>query len=120
MIGDISKAENIYIFCGYQSVGNGIDSLASKVKSEYGLDPLSNSVFLFCGKSSSEMKILYWEGDGFVLIKKRLEDGRYRWPRNKGKKEVKLITKQQFEWLSSGLSIDQKPSIRRPKKVVII
>ena len=29
------------------------------------------------------MKVLYWEGDGFVLLYKRLENGKFVWPRNK-------------------------------------
>lgn len=28
------------------------------------------------------MKALYWEGDGFVLLYKRLEGGKFQWPMN--------------------------------------
>ena len=43
---------------------------------------------------------------------KKLKDvhGRYRWPRNKS--EVKAITWQQFDWLMSGLDIEQPKAIQ--------
>ena len=83
MLGDISKAEHIYIACGYTDMRKSIDGLAAIVQQNFKLDPFSNSLFLFCGRSSTKMKVLYWEGDGFVLLYKRLENGKFIWPRNK-------------------------------------
>ena len=92
MLGDISKAEHIYIACGYTDMRKSIDGLAAIVQQNFKLDPFSNSLFLFCGRSSTKMKVLYWEGDGFVLLYKRLENGKFIWPRNKD--EVMKITAQ--------------------------
>lgn len=72
MIGDISKAEHIYIAAGYTDMRKQIDGLSAIVQHHFNLDPFSNSVFLFCGRNSRIMKVLYWEGDGFVLLYKRL------------------------------------------------
>ena len=57
------------------------------------------------------MKVLYWEGDGFVLLYKRLENGKFVWPRNKD--EVMKITDQQFRWLLEGLKIEQPRTINK-------
>lgn len=76
MLGDISKAEHIYIACGYTDMRKSIDGLAAIVQQNFKLNPFSNSLFLFCGRSSTKMKVLYWEGDGFVLLYKRLENGK--------------------------------------------
>ena len=54
---------------------------------------------------------LIWEGDGFLLLYKRLLDGRYQWPRSK--QEVMEMTQEQFEWLMSGQTI--MPTIRKTK-----
>ena len=67
MIGDISKAEAIYIACGYTDMRRNIDGLAAYVKQAFGLDPVSNTVFFFCGRKCDRLKALYYEGDGFVL-----------------------------------------------------
>ena len=55
-----------------------------------------------------------WEEDGFVLLYKRLENGKYKWPRDSN--EAKLITQKEFRWLMEGLSIDQKTAIKPAKK----
>ncbi|WP_154532534.1 IS66 family insertion sequence element accessory protein TnpB [Inconstantimicrobium porci] len=53
---------------------------------------------------------LLWEGDGFLLLYKRLETGKFQWPRNES--EVKSISSQQFKWLMEGLAIEQKKAIK--------
>ena len=105
MLGDISKAEHIYIAVGYTDMRKQVDGLSALVTTQFSLDPFSNSVFLFCGRNSRVIKALYWEGDGFVLLYKRLEDGRFKWPRDES--EAKEITRQQFRWLLEGLAVVQ-------------
>jgi len=53
------------------------------------------------------------EEDGFVLLYKRLENGRFKWPRTE--EQVRYITWQEFRWLTEGLSIDQPKAIRKAK-----
>lgn len=104
MLNDF-QADQVYIACGYTDLRRGIDGLASIVESQFHLDPFSRTLFLFCGKRSDRIKALYFEGDGFVLLYKRLESGSFQWPRNET--EARQITPQQFRWLMEGLSIDQ-------------
>lgn len=111
MLGDISKAENIYLACGYTDMRKSIDGLVAVVKQNFQLDPTSNSLFLFCGRKCNRIKALYWEGDGFVFLYKRLENSRFQWPREQS--EVLLISDQQFRWLLEGLSINQPKAVRK-------
>ena len=113
MVGDISRATNIYIVCGYTDMRKSIDGLATVVQQQFHHDPFSNSLFLFCGRHRNKMKALLWEGDGFVLLYKRLENGSFLWPRSDA--ELKPITWQQFRWLMEGLQIEQKQSIKPAK-----
>lgn len=111
MLGDLSRAENIYLACGYTDMRKSIDGLAAIVQQNFRLDPFSNSLFLFCGHKCSRMKALYWEGDGFVLFYKRLENGRFQWPRSQ--EEVRKLSGQEFRWLLEGLSIHQPRAVRQ-------
>lgn len=111
MLGDISKAERIYIATGYTDMRKAIDGLAALVQQNFQLDPFSNALFLFCGRGASKMKVLYWEGDGFVLLYKRLENGKFKWPRDE--QEAREITPQQLRWLLEGLSIEQPKAVKK-------
>lgn len=110
MLGDITVAKDIYIACGHTDMRKSIDGLAAIVQEQFHLDPFSKSLFLFCGKRRDRMKALLWEGDGFVLLYKRLENGRFKWPRHES--EVRTITWQEFRWLMEGLAIEQKDAIK--------
>ena len=102
---DLSQIGAVYIACGYTDMRRGINGLAAQVQQQFRLDPRQQAVFLFCGKRSDRFKALFWDGDGFVLLYKRLENGRYQWPRTR--EEVQQLTPQQYRWLMEGLSIVQ-------------
>lgn len=105
MLKDFTGAEKVYIACGYTDLRRGIDGLAEIVQQQFKLNPFTNTLFLFCGRRRDRIKGLYWEGDGFVMVYKRLEEGKFSWPRNG--EEAKLITAQQYRWLMEGLDIVQ-------------
>ena len=117
MLGDITACENIYIACGYTDMRKSIDGLAAVVQEQFHLDPFSNTLFLFCGRHRNKMKALLGEGDGFILLYERLENGSLKWPRNET--EAKLLTSQQTRWLLEGLNIEQPKAIREGKKSVL-
>jgi transposase len=113
MLIDGLLAEHIYLACGHTDMRKSIDGLAACVQQNFRLDPFSNSLFLFCGHQRDRIKALYWEENGFVLLYKRLENGRFQWPRDAD--EARDITPQQLRWLMEGLSINQ-PKAHRPVK----
>ena len=109
MLGDITVAKDIYVACGYTDMRKAIDGLAAIVQEQFHLDPFKPTLYLFCGKRCDRLKALLWEGDGFVLLYKRLENGKFRWPRSE--EEIRPITWQQFRWLMEGLELEQKSVI---------
>ncbi len=106
---DLSAINEIYIACGYTDMRKSIDGLAAIVQVQFKLNPFERNLYLFCGKRRDRMKALLWDGDGFILIYKRLDNGHFRWPRTS--EEVRQLTRQQYRWLLEGLSIDQKRAI---------
>jgi transposase len=111
MLNDASGFEKIYIACGYSDLRRGIDGFAGIIQQEFKLDPLQRDIlFLFCGRKNDRIKGLLWEGDGFLLLYKRLETGRFQWPSNE--EEVRSLSSQQYKLLMEGLSIEQKKAIK--------
>ena len=105
MLSDFTGADKVYIACGYTDLRRGIDGLTCLVQHQFELDPFNNALFLFCGRRRDRIKALYWEGNGFVLLYKRLESGSFQWPCKES--EARVLTPQQYRWLMEGLSIDQ-------------
>ena len=105
MLSDFKCGCPVYLACGYTDLRQGIDGLAGMVQTRFHLDPFQNALFLFCGRRKDRIKGLYWEGDGFVLVYKRLESGSFQWPRNG--EEARQLTAQQYRWLMEGLSVEQ-------------
>jgi transposase len=88
-----------------------IDGLCAIVQDQLHMDPRKRAIYLFCGKRCDRIKLLMWEYDGFLLLYKRMTaEGRFRWPRNQS--EVRKLTWQQFDWLMSGLEIEQPKAFR--------
>ena len=111
MLSEFAGADKVYIALGYTDLRRGIDGLAAIVQERFELDPFTNTLFLFCGRRKDRIKGLLWEGNGFLLLYKRLEAGSFQWPRTG--EEARQLTPQQYRWLMEGLSIEQ-PKAHRP------
>ena len=111
---DLRKVRNYYIAVGYTDLRKGIDSLAAIVMLQYGLELTEDSLFLFCGRRTDRIKALYWSGDGYLLLYKRLSNGNFQGPRNET--ELRKIDSRQFRWLMEGLTIEQPKAIRKGKR----
>ena len=88
------SADHIYIVCGHTDMRKSIDGLAAIIQQQYQLDLFGNRAFLFCGRRRDRLKVLLWEDDGFLLLYKRLENGKFTWPRNE--QEVRDLTHEQY------------------------
>ena len=95
----------INIVCGYTDLRYDIDSLAAIIERRYHMNLfVPNTLFLFCGRSASKIKSLLWEGDGFLLLYKRVESGHFTWPRSSD--DLKSMSAEQSHWLMQGFAIE--------------
>lgn len=58
----------------------GIDGLSALVRARFAEDPLSGTMFVFFSRRADRVRVLHWDRDGYVLITKRLETGKYKLP----------------------------------------
>jgi transposase len=59
----------------------GMDGLAALVQEQLKADPFSGVIFCFRSKRADKVKLIFWDGTGLCLFSKRLEGGKFRWPR---------------------------------------
>ena len=111
MLARFLEAHTVYLVTGVTDMRKSIDGLSTIVQQQFRLNPVVRGVFLFCGRRCDRLKALYWEGDGFVLVYKRLENGRFQWPRNEN--EVRKLSSQQKRWLLEGLSLEQPKAVKK-------
>jgi len=58
----------------------GMEGLAAVVREAMGSDPFCGTIYVFRAKRADRVKLIFWDGTGMVLVAKRLEDGKFRWP----------------------------------------
>ena len=71
----------VWLAAGATDLRRGFDGLALLVQSTLRRDPYSGHVFAFRGRRGDLITIRWWSGDGLGLFAKRLERGRFVWPR---------------------------------------
>jgi transposase len=79
----------------------GMDGLAALVREAMGANPFSGTIYVFRSKRADRAKLLFWDGSGVVLVAKRLEAGRFCWP--KIEDGVVRLTPAQLSALLEGL-----------------
>ena len=100
------RPSKIYISSANTDMRKGIDGFSSIVAQKFKLDPLSDMMFVFHNRHCDKIKILYWDGDGFCLLYKRIEKGMFRFPKHLGNDKY-TVTETEFQWLIHGLHIEE-------------
>jgi transposase len=98
-----SLAPNVRIFlaCGFTDMRKGFNGLAARIEQDLRCDPYGGALFIFRGRRGDIVKALYWDGQGLVLYAKRLEKGRFTWP--KAKDGMITLTAAQLAMLAEGI-----------------
>jgi len=101
----ITPSIRIYICLRPADMRKSLDGLSAMVAGELGEEPLSGHLFLFRNRRGDRLKVLYWDRNGYALWYKRLEKGRFSFPRTTSGKIV--IDASTFQLLIGGLSLDR-------------
>lgn len=99
------RTSKVFLALGITDMRKSINGLSLLVENGGLGDLFSGSLFVFCNRNQTIIKILYWHVNGFCLWQKRLEKDRFKWPKDEA--EVLMIRAAQLEWLLSGLDIHQ-------------
>ena len=105
MLREAGGIRRVVLKTGRTDLRRGIDGLKAVI-SLNSMDPLEKgTLFLFCGRRNDRIRGLTYEGDGFLLLTKRLSgQNRFQWPRNE--EDMKNITMEQYRNLMEGFTVE--------------
>lgn len=87
----------VYLYCGVTDMRKSINTLGIMVKEQLELEPSSGHLFLFRNRCGNKLKALYYEENCYTLWYRRLEKGKFVFPRNK-EGHIELSS-EHFSWL---------------------
>jgi transposase len=97
----LEAGTKIWIAAGVTDMRRGFDGLSAQVQTVLQQQPFSGHVFVFRGRRGDIVKLLWWDGDGLCLFSKRLERGRFVWP--KAETGTVPLTRAQLSMLLEGI-----------------
>lgn len=78
----IQEGTKVHLYCGVTDMRKSINTLCMLVKEVLDMDVSLGHLFLFRSRCGSKLKALYYEEGGFCLWYKRLDKGKFIFPRN--------------------------------------
>lgn len=100
MIGP-APGTRVWLVAGITDMRKGFDGLAAAVNNQIQADPCCGHLFVFQGRRGDRIKVLWWDGDGLCLFAKRLEKGKFVWPKAQDGKVS--LTAAQLSMLLEGI-----------------
>ncbi len=97
----LDSAARVYIVLGATDMRKAINGLSIMVADHLDLDPFTGNLYVFCNRSRTIVKVLFWSHNGFCLFQKRLEEHRFVWPESRD--EVLELGQRELRWLLDGL-----------------
>lgn len=95
---NVSPKHRIFLAIEPIDFRKGIDGIARLCQQQLTQDPMSGHYFIFRNKRRTDIKILYYDSQGYCLVQKRLSAGRYKhWPSNSS--ELVTLTPAQLQVL---------------------
>ena len=100
MIGPPASTR-VWLVAGHTDMRKGFDGLAAVAQSALAANPFCGHVFVFRGRRGDLIKLLWFDGQGLLLLSKRLERGRFIWPQASDGRVV--LTPAQLSMLLEGI-----------------
>jgi len=97
----IPSGTQIWIVAGVTDLRRGYTGLAAVVQVSLDMNPLAGDVYIFRGRRGDLIKVLWHDGDGICLLTKKLDSGKFTWPRTES--GTVSLTRAQLSMLCEGI-----------------
>lgn len=111
----IPASVRIFVCTEPLDMRQGFDRLAYLVKAKLGEDPQSGSLFVFANRGATRLKVLWFDGDGYCLLYKRLHRAVFELPSSGGSVAVRIDASRLAELLRG--KAKEEPKGRSPRAI---
>jgi transposase len=103
---NLSAATRVFVALAPVDLRGSFNRLSALTQNLLAQDPLSGHLFVFTNRTRNRVKVLFWDGTGLWCCAKRLEKGRFSWP----KSQAACVSwrTEQLSALLSGLEVREK------------
>lgn len=101
----LSDQLKYYLYAGYVDMRYSFDGLAGIVRNELNTSLVNGDVFIFINKRRTQIKLLQWDKDGFIIFYKRLEKGTFELPLINSDQKHHTISSDQLHFILKGISL---------------
>jgi transposase len=98
---ELRTGTRIWLAAGVTDMRRGFQGLSAQVQTVLEQQPFSGHVFVFRGRRGDIVKMLWFDGDVLCLFAKRLERGRFIWP--KAESGTVSLSRAQLSMLLEGI-----------------
>lgn len=113
-------ALKVFLAVHPQDMRKGFNGLMVLVHEHLEADITQGALFVFTNRTHTRLKILFWDGTGLWVATKRLEQGRFSWPRPSAKGQKRMsLTPEALAMLTDGIELKgarMRPWYEREKK----
>ena len=110
----LPSGAKVWLATGHTDMRKGIGGLSLLVQEVLGRDPFCGHLFVFRGRRSDLIKIVWHDGQGGCLFMKRLDRGRFTWP--SAIDGAVPITPAQLAYLTEGIDWRNPQQTWRPSQ----
>ena len=101
-----AEGVRVYLCQSAVDLRKSIDGLSALVEGALGLSPFEPALYVFHNRGRDKVKVLYWEGNGFVVWYKRYEKQRVYWPAATTD-GVTTMSGRELNWLLDGYDLSK-------------
>ena len=94
-----------FLFMGNADLRCTFEGLCGVVRNQMKQDPLNRHVYIFINRRANQVKLLVWEGDGFCIFHKRLEEGTFERPRPDSGDTQVTLTRTELQLILQGVRL---------------
>lgn len=107
---------SVYVSLSAIDFRKGLDGLLIMIGEVFEKSPQDEHLFLFRDRTGKKLKGVYWDGNGFMMLYKRLEVGKFQFPK------IQLgemhLGRLQLECLLSGMNFTRN-NLEKPNKYAV-